>query len=106
MKTFNIRVSGGYTNCYTVEAEDLDKARKIAQDLAIGDSQDFVLDTEEYEPTWLVTKTETRKHSCYVDAFDQDKAEEIASNNDEILGWQEVTDERGENISIDAELYE
>ena len=72
--------------------------------------QDFVLDVDEYEPTWLVTKTVTKKYSCYVDAVDEEHAEDKArmtnGYEDWRVDWQEITGDRGYNIIIDVELCE
>jgi len=105
MKTFYIKVTGGYTNHYPIEAESLEKAEEMAKENAMDHMQDFVLDVDEYEPTWLVTKTETRKYLCYVDAVDEGQVEQLALN-DPSLDWEDVTDERRDNISIDVELCE
>ena len=105
MKTFYIKVTGGYTNHYPIEAESLEKAEEMAKEHAIDHMQDFVLDVDEYEPTWLVTKTETRRYSGYVDAVDEEQVEQLALN-DPSLDWEDVTDERRDNISIDVELCE
>jgi len=110
MKTFYIKVTGGYINHYPIEAESLEKAQEMAKEHAMDHMQDFVLDVEEYEPTWLITKTETRKYKAYIDAVDEEHAEDKArmtnGYEDWQVGWQDITDERGDNISIDVDLCE
>ena len=110
MKAFYIRVRRDSVNYFSIEAESLAEAEQIAIDKDRDKLEDFSLDVDEYEPTWLITKTVTRKYSCYVDAVDEKQAEDRASyswdNDDEPLGWEEITDERGDNISIDVELCE
>tara|TARA_R100000995_G_C3477360_1_gene121746 strand:- start:1489 stop:1821 length:333 start_codon:yes stop_codon:yes gene_type:complete len=110
MKTFYIRVRGDYVNHYPIEAESLEKAEEIAKEKALDHMQNFSLDVEEYEPTWLVTKTVTKKYSCYVEAVDEEHAEDKArmtnGYEDWQVDWQDITDERGDNINIDVELCE
>ena len=77
---------------------------------AMDHMQDFSLDVEEFEPTWLITKTETRKYKAYIDADDEEHAEDKArmtnGYEDWTVFWEEITDERRDNITIDVDLCE
>lgn len=110
MKTFNIRVRKDSVNYFSIEAESLAEAEQIAIDKDRNESENFSLDVEEYEPTWRITKTETRKYKAYIDADDEehaeDKARMINGYEDWQVDWEDITDERRDNINIDVDLCE